>query len=389
MDFTYDEEQLALRDAVRGLLARSYSDFEHRRRVVADEPGFDEKLWTRLAEMGVLGLPFPEQYGGMGAGPVEVGIVAQELGRVLAPEPFLTSVVLAGGVVAAAGTDAQRTEVLGALASGESVLTFAHAEPGSRWTASAASVTAASSGEGWTLSGVKEPVPHGARADLLVVSALLPDGGTGLFLVTPDAAGLVRTGYGTHDGGRAARVALEGTPAVPVGTAGSDRTAAIARALDGARIAACNEAIGAMQFQLDATSAYLRSRQQFGVPLSTFQALTFRAADMYVSLELATSVAVWATMVLGAGPDAGPDAGADAGVSEAASRAGLQVSRASRHVGQEAIQLHGGIAMTAEYSVGSYTSHLTALDHLLGDGQFHLSRLAGAVGGHSEVDPMP
>lgn len=385
MDFTYDEEQLALRDAVRGLLARSYSDFEHRRRVVADEPGFDEKLWTRLAEMGVLGLPFPEQYGGMGAGPVEVGIVAQELGRVLAPEPFLTSVVLAGGVVAAAGTDAQRTELLGALASGESVLTFAHAEPGSRWTASAASVTAASSGDGWTLSGVKEPVPHGARADLLVVSALLPDGGTGLFLVTPDAAGgLVRTGYGIHDGGRAARVAFEGTPAVPLGTAGSDQTAAIAQALDGARIAACNEAIGAMQFQLDATSAYLRSRQQFGVPLRTFQALTFRAADMYVSLELATSVAVWATMVLAAGSGAG----SEAGVSEAASRASLQVSRASRHVGQEAIQLHGGIAMTAEYSVGSYTSHLTALDHLLGDGQFHLSRLAGAVGGYDEVDPL-
>ena len=119
MDFTYDEEQQALREAVRGLLGKSYSDFENRRRAVADDPGFDELLWTRLAEMGVLGLPFAEEYGGMGAGPVEVGIVAQELGRVLAPEPFLTSVVLAGGVVAAAGTDEQRAEVLGTLAAGE------------------------------------------------------------------------------------------------------------------------------------------------------------------------------------------------------------------------------------------------------------------------------
>ena len=378
MDFTYDEEQLALRDAVRGLLSRSYSDFEDRRRTVAEEPGFDEKVWTRLAEMGVLGLPFDEAYGGMGAGPVEVGIVAQELGRVLAPEPFLTTVVLAGGAVAAAGTEEQKAEVLEALSSGECVLAFAHAEPGTRWTTSASSVTASAAGDGWTISGVKEPVPHGARADRLVVSAVLPDGGTGLFLVPGDAAGLTRTGYPTFDGGRAAKLRFETTPATRLGT--GDATAAIALALDCARVAAANQALGAMQFALQATSEYLRSRKQFGVPLKTFQALTFRASDMYVSLELATSVAVWATMVLASGT---PEE-----VAEAAARAGLQVSRASRHIGQEAIQLHGGIAMTAEYSVGSYTSHLTALDHLLGDGQFHLASLAAAVGAHDEVDPL-
>jgi len=224
-------------------------------------------------------------------------------------------------------------------------------------------------------------VPHGARADLLVVSAVLPEGGTGLFLVDKAGSGLSRTGYSTYDGGRAARIAFKDTPAVPLGAPGVDQTSAVARALDGARIAAANEAVGAMQFALSATSEYLRSRRQFGVPLKTFQALTFRAADMYVSLELATSVATWATMVLAAGS---PDE-----VAEAAARAGLQVSRAGRHVGQEAIQLHGGIAMTAEYSVGSYTSHLTALDHLLGDGQFHLSALARGVGDHDEVDPLP
>jgi alkylation response protein AidB-like acyl-CoA dehydrogenase len=380
MDFTYDEEQVALRDAVRGLVGKSYADFENRRRAVADEPGFDELLWTRLAEMGVLGLPFAEEDGGMGAGPVEVGIVAQEIGRVLAPEPFLTSVVLAGGLVAAAGSADQRATVLGALASGDSVLAFAHTEPGSRYSSSASAVTAARSGDDWTLSGVKEPVPHGARADQLVVSAALPDGGTGLFLVSPDAPGLTRTGYPTFDGGRAARLAFDGTPATVLGD-GGDATAAISTALDGARIAAANEAVGAMQFALDATSEYLKSRKQFGVPLKTFQALTFRAADMYVSLELATSVTAWATMVLAAGT-------ADE-VAEAAARAGLEVSRASRHVGQESIQLHGGIAMTAEYSVGSYTSHLTALDHLLGDGNHHLTTLAATVGDHDEADPLP
>lgn len=380
MDFTYDEEQLALREAVRGLVGKTYADFETRRRTVAEDPGFDEALWGRLAEMGVLGLPFSEEDGGMGAGPIEVGIVAHEMGRVLAPEPFLTSVVLAGGVVAAAGSDEQRAEVLGALASGESLLAFAHAEPGTRWTPTATAVTATSDGDGWALTGVKEPVPHGARADQLVVSATLPDGGTGLFLVGGDASGMTRDGYATHDGGRAARIAFDGTAAVPLGETGVDRTADIARALDAARVAACNEAIGAMEFSLDATTAYLKSRKQFGVTLNTFQALNFRAADMYVSLELAKSVAAWATMVLAGGS---PDE-----MSSATSRASLQVSRAGRHIGQEAIQLHGGIGMTAEYSIGSYTSHLTALDHLLGDGNHHLAVLAGAIGDYDEVDPL-
>ena len=378
MDFTYDEEQQALREAVRGLVGKSYSDFESRRRTVAEEPGFDEKLWTRLAEMGVLGLPFDEAYGGMGAGPVEVGIVAQELGRVIAPEPFLTSVVLAGGVVALAGAEAQKASILEGVGSGETVLAFAHAEPGTRWTATASAVTATVSGDDWTLSGTKEPVPHGARADRLVVSALLQSGETGLFLVEGDAPGLTRSGYATFDGGRAARIALDGTPAVPLGS--GDATAHIARALDAARIAACAEAVGAMEVALTATSEYLKSRKQFGVPLSTFQALTFRASDLYVSLELARSVTLWATMVLASG--------SDEDVAEAAARAGLQVSRAGRHIGQEAIQLHGGIAMTAEYSVGSYTAHLTALDHLLGDGHHHLATLSATVGDHDEVDPL-
>ncbi|GAB3199824.1 acyl-CoA dehydrogenase family protein [Nocardioides hungaricus] len=378
MDFTYDEEQQALREAVRGLVGKAYSDFENRRRAVADDPGFSEQVWQQLAEMGVLGLPFEERYGGMGAGAIEVGIVAQELGRVLAPEPFLTSVALAGGLVAAAGSEEQKAELLGALSAGESVLAFAHAEPGSRWSASASSVTASSSGDGWTLSGVKEPVVQGARADVLIVSAALEDGGTGLFVVS-DPSGVRRDGYATHDGGRAARVAFDATTAVPLGE-GGDAEAVIAGVLDIARVVACNEAVGLMEVALEQTSAYLKSRKQFGVTLNTFQALTFRAADMYVSLELARSIATWATMVLAAG-------GSD--LPAAAARASLQVSRAGRHIGQEAIQLHGGIGMTAEYSIGSYTSRLTALDHLLGDGGFHLAALAAGVASYDEVDPLP
>lgn len=380
MDFSYDDEQQALREAVRGLVGKAYSDFENRRQTVADDPGFSEKVWSQLAEMGILGLPFDEQYGGMGAGAVEIGIVAQELGRVLAPEPFVTSVVLAGGIVAAAGSEEQKAELLGDLSAGESVLAFAHAEPGSRWQPTATAVTAQDAGHGWTLTGVKEPVPDGARADVLVVSAALPSGGTGLFVVPADAAGLAREGYRTHDGGRAAKVTFDGTPATPLGDA-ADRAGVIARVLDIARIAACNEAVGAMEVALHTTAEYLKSRKQFGVTLNTFQALTFRAADMYVSLEQARSLALWASMVLDA------QGGEEAAV--AAARASLGVSRAGRHIGQEAIQLHGGIGMTAEYSIGSYTSRLTALDHLLGDGNHHLGLLAAGVGGYDEVEPLP
>jgi alkylation response protein AidB-like acyl-CoA dehydrogenase len=381
MDFSYDDEQEALRDSVRGLLRKTYGDFEQRRSVVAADPGYDELLWQRLAELGVLGLPFAEEDGGMGAGPVETALVCEEIGRVLAPEPFLGAVVLAGGLVAAVGSSEQRGEILPALAEGRLLPAFAHLEPGERWQGSATGVTATQDGDAWSLHGVKEPVPHGAAADLLVVSARLPAGGTGLFLVHSDADGLTRTGYATHDGGRAAMITFTGTSATPLGEAGADRTDAIDRGLDVARVAAAHQALGAMSFALSTTTDYLRSRKQFGVTLNKFQALTFRAADMYVSLELARSTSLWASLVL--------DAGDAAAGHEAATRAALRASRSGRHIGQEAIQLHGGIGMTAEYSVGHYTSHLTALDHLFGDGRFHLAALAAGVGGHAEVDPLP
>ena len=378
MDFTYDDEQTALRDAVRGLVGKTYSDYENRRQTVTDDPGFSEKVWTQMAEMGLLGLPFAEDDGGVGAGPVEIGIVCQELGRVIAPEPFLTSVVLAGGLVSAVGTPEQRGEVLGALSAGESVLAFAHDEPGRRLGASAENVTASQDGDSWALTGTKEPVPHGARADVLVVSAKLPDGGTGLFLVQGEDAD--RTGYPTYDGGRSAKIVLDGTAATPLGESATDVTSSVTTVQAITRIMAANQALGAMQTQLKATTEYLKSRKQFGVTLNTFQALTFRAADMYTSQELTHSLVDWATMVVAAGD---PEE-----VAQAALRVGLQVSRGGRHIGQEAIQLHGGIGMTAEYNVGMYTAHLTVLDHLLGDGGAALRTLSETVADHGVIDPL-
>src|ERR1700712_2800779 len=376
MDFTLDAEQVALRDAVRGLLGKSYDSSETRRAVTKEDPGWSDKTWQQLAEMGVLGLPFAEADGGMGAGPVEVSIVAEEIGRVLAPEPFVEAVVLAGGLVADLGTDAQRSEVLGALAEGSLVPTFAHAEIGSRWESSARSVTATQDGGAWRLSGVKEPVPHGARADVLVVRALVGSE-TRLFLVQGDAENLTRTGYRGHDGSRSAKVEFTGTPAVPLGESTGDQTAAVEKALARARVAYGHEALGAMETALTTTAEDLKTRKQFGVPLSKFQALTFRAADMYVSLELARSTVMWATLVVDA----------DGDVVSAADRGRVQTRRASRHIGKEAIQLHGGIGGPAEYSVGHYTSRLTAIDHLLGDGDWALARLAATVDERDTVDP--
>ena len=379
MDFALDPEQEALRDAVRGLLGKAYESSETRREVVGEDPGFGAKTWSQLAEMGALGLPFAEADGGMGAGPVEVSIVAEEMGRVIAPEPFIEVVVLAGGLVAAVGTDEQRADVLGRVAEGELVLAAALAEPEARWDLSGGGVKASQSGDGWTLSGVKEPVLHGARADALVVSAAT-DAGTGLFLVEADAAGLTRTGYRTFEGGRAAHVTFDGTPATPLGDVANDQSSTLDDVVARAQVAYCHEALGAMDTALKLTVDYLKTRKQFGVTLSTFQALTFRAADLYVSLELVRSTVMWATLVLLDEP---------ARAREAAARAKLQISTAGRHIGEEAIQLHGGIGMTAEYSVGHYMSRLTAIDHWLGDGTEHLRTLASSLGDHTVLNPLP
>jgi alkylation response protein AidB-like acyl-CoA dehydrogenase len=347
MDFTLEEEQAALRDAVRGLL-KGYEP-EHRRQTTDTDPGFDEQLWGRYAEMGLLGLPFDEADGGMGAGPVEVGIVAEEMGRVLAPEPYVASVALAGGLVAAAGSDEQRADLLGGLASGERLLAFARADD----------------------QGVAEPVIQGARADTIVWAV-----DDELFVGDrPDDA----TSYRTGDGGRAARLVFDRDAVTPLGD-GGNASEAISLVLARARIAVCMEALGSMDTALRLTTEYLKTRQQFGVTLNRFQALTFRAADLYTSLELTRSIVSWATMVAAEGRAEE--------VRDAAQRAKLQVARAGRHIAQEAIQLHGGIGMTAEYAVGHHAARLTVINHWLGDARTMVGQLSGTLADHGVLDPL-
>ncbi|MBA4607368.1 acyl-CoA dehydrogenase family protein [Aeromicrobium sp. Marseille-Q0843] len=364
MDFTIDSEQKALVKAVRGLITNVYESSEARREVTKTDPGF--AAWEKLAEMGVLSLPFE-------ASPVEVSLAAEELGKVIAPDPFVEAIVLAGGLIDALGTDEQKKQYVDAVAGGEVLPILAWMEPGKRWSTQA-SVTFADG----KLNGVKSPVVQAERADLLLVTAALPEGGTGVFLV--EGATAVETAI-TNDGGRAATVTFGDTPAVQLGE-GGDQTAAIETALDRARIAYAHEALGAMETALTTTVGYLKTRKQFGVTLNTFQALNHRAADMYVALELARSTITWATIV------AADEATTPEQLATAASHSALQVSVAGRHIGLDAIQLHGGIGMTAEYSVGHYASRLIAIEHLIGDGEFHRARLAAQVGDHAVFDPI-
>ncbi|MET7771269.1 acyl-CoA dehydrogenase family protein [Nocardia sp. NPDC005366] len=368
MDFELTDEQVMLRDTVRDLLARTY-DPETRLKVTDTELGWSREVWNQLAELGVLGLPFAEEDGGVGAGPVETMVVLQEVGRRLAPEPIVDAVYVPGTLVALAGSAEQRGRVLPDIVSGAKLLAFAHAEPGTRWPSSELATSATATGDAYTLTGTKNPVPHGGCADELVVSAVLPGGGVGLFLVAPDAAGVVRKSYSTVDGSRGAQIELDNAPAELLGDS-LDAAEPVLAALTQAHALLGAESVGAMEEALRLTTDYLKARKQFGVTLSKFQTLTQRAANMYVALELARSMSLYATASL-----------ADGAVDPViASRARLQIGRSARLVGQEAIQMHGGIGVTAEYPVGHYVARLTAIERTLGGSLEHLTVLAARVG---------
>jgi alkylation response protein AidB-like acyl-CoA dehydrogenase len=361
MDFQLSEEQTLLRDTTRDLLSRSY-DAESRIKAVDSELGWSREVWTQLAETGILGLGFdPEE-----AGQIEVITVLTEVGRRLAPEPVIHAALGPGAIIAEVGNDAQQ-ELLGEVAEGQRLLAFAHLEPGARGLAiGTVTTTAVQQGDSWVLTGHKNPVLAGDCADTLVVTAKLPDGGVGLYLV--DGEAVTRHPYRTFDGQRGAQIDLDNAPGEPLGDA-VDASTAIRNGLVRIQSALCAEAVGAMEEALRLTTDYLKQRKQFGVTLNTFQTLTQRSADMYVSLELARSMNLYAGLSVADG-NFDPVIGA---------RAKLQIGRSGRHISQEAIQLHGGIGMTNEYPVGHYAARLTAIDHTFGSSQDQLNVLIDQI----------
>ncbi|MGW4632388.1 acyl-CoA dehydrogenase family protein [Nocardia sp. NPDC004415] len=370
MDLALTEEQTMLRDTVRDLLRRFY-DGEALAKAGDTDPGWNRTVWKQLADLGVLGLTIDEDEGGAGAGPVEAMLVQEELGRALAPEPVLDAVVIPAELLKLVGSPEQRSRLLPALAAGEKLLAFAHTEPGKRWPSTELATTASGQGDSYTLTGVKNPVLRGDCADELIVSAVLPGGGVGLFLVDPTGAGVVRRTYRTFDGRRGAQVELDGAPGELLGDT-VDAAEQIALVQGYAQAALCAESVGAMEIALTLTTEYLKARKQFGVTLSKFQTLTQRAADCYVSLELARSMSLYATAALA-------DGGNDPVV---ASRARLQIGKSAEHIGQEAVQMHGGIGVTAEYPVSHYVARLTAIGQTLGGALEHRRVLADRVGSY-------
>lgn len=357
MDFQLSDEQALLRDTTRELLSRTY-DPESRNKIIATDLGWSRDVWSQLAGTGILGLGLDADE----AGQIEIAVVLTEIGRRLAPEPVLHGALAPGALIAARGSDAQK-QLLDDVAAGHKLLAFAHLEAGHRKPASTVATRAVAQGDSWALSGTKNPVVAGDCADTLVVSAALPAGGTGLFLVDglPDNTAVNRHPYPTFDGQRGAQIDLDNTPAEPLGDA-VDASGAIRDTIVRIQSALCSEAVGAMEEALRLTTDYLKTRKQFGVTLNKFQALTQRAADMYVSLELARSMSLYAAMSIA-------DGNLDPLV---ASRAKLQIGRSGRHIAQESIQLHGGIGVTAEYPVAHYAARLTAIEHTLGSSQDHL-----------------
>ncbi|AWN55697.1 acyl-CoA dehydrogenase family protein [Methylobacterium sp. 17Sr1-1] len=374
MDFDLSEEQRLLKDSVERLLADRY-DFESRKRYGKEPEGFAKAMWAAYAEQGLLAVPFSEEDGGIGGGPVETMIVMEAFGGALALEPYLATVVLAGGVLRHAATPEQRAEWLPGLIAGETRYALAHAERQARYDLHDVGVTARRDGDAWVLEGEKSLVLHGDSADRLIVSARTAGSrrdrdGIGLFLVEANAEGVSRRGYPTQDGMRAAEISLSsvrvGVDAVIGDPAGA--LPVIERVTDEAIAALCAEAVGAMDRMHRLTVEYLKTRKQFGVTIGSFQVLQHRAAEMFIALEQARSMAFLATMMAGE-DDADERTRAIAG-------AKVQIGRSGRIVGQGAVQLHGGVGVTMEYSVGHYFKRVTMIDQLFGDADHHLGRVA-------------
>ena len=369
MDFDLSDDQRLLKDSVDRLLADQYG-FEARNACRREPEGWSRAMWARFAELGLLGLPFAEEHGGFGGGPEEVAIVMEAFGRALVVEPFFATVVLSGALLRAAAPADMLAGLVPAVAAGDTLLAFAGFERQARWSLNDVETRASQTGDAWTLTGAKTLVLHGDTADTLVVTARTEGNhrdrhGIALFLVEATAPGVERRGYPTQDGTRAAEVALADTPARLVCL---DALPQVEAAVDEAMAALCAEAVGTMDAMHALTVDYLKTRKQFGRPIGDNQALQHRAVDMLVALEQARSMAMFGTMMC-----RDPDA-TDRQRALHATR--VQVNTSGRLIGQEAVQLHGGIGVTMEYSVGHHFKRMSVIERQFGDTDTHLAALA-------------
>lgn len=371
MDFNFTEEQDMVRDGLTRMVREQY-DWDTRRGVIESEAGWRPEIWSQLAELGILGMPFSEEDGGFGGGAVDAMVVMEEFGKGLVVEPFVPTVVCAGGFLKHAGTAAQKEEHIGGIVDGSRIYAFAYAEPRGRYDYADLQTTAKKDGDGYVLNGHKAVVIGAPWASHLVVTARTAGDrrdkqGVSVFVIDKSADGVVTRDYPTVDGRQASEVYFENVSVPADALIGEEGNALplIELVTDEAIAAQCAEACGAMKVAHAMTLDYSKQRKQFGVPIGSFQVLQHRMVDMYTEYESSVSMTYLATLKL------------DAEERErklAVSAAKVRVGQAATHIGQEAIQIHGGMGMTDELAIGSYFKRLKIFDSEFGNVDHHMKR---------------
>ena len=373
MDFSLNEIQAMLADSVGKFIDNDY-DFEKRQQIAATRQGFSDEVWQTFTELGWTAAPFTEEDGGFDGGPVEVMVLMEQFGRGLVVEPYLANIVLAGGILKRVANAEQKAQWLQSVIGGELQATLAFVEPQGRYQLSNVATTATRDGDGWILNGRKGVVLNGGNSDLLVIPART-DGaqndttGITLFAISTDSDGVERKPYATVDGQTAAELTLENVRvdgASVLGDIGKGFSALDA-VIDDATLAVCAEAVGIMQAMYTKTVEYSKNRFQFGVPIGSFQALQHRMVDMLTDCEQSRSLLLWATMLAASG---------SADAKHAISAVKYQIGTAGAKVGQEAVQLHGGMGVSWELDIAHYFKRLTTIGQMFGNADWHLDKVA-------------
>jgi len=373
MDFSLNEVQEMLADSIDKFIDNEYA-FDTRQKYAASELGFNADNWSMFAELGWTTVPFSEDDGGFNGDQVDIMVMMQRFGRGLIVEPFLANIVLAGGILKRAASEEQKQRWLQPIMGGELHATLAFTEPQARYDLSDVSTTASADGDEWVLSGSKGYVLNGATSDLIIVPARTSgerrdaDGIT-LFAVPSDAAGVSLNAYPTVDGLRAAELLLDDVRISGTNVLGEidGGLTALDETIDDATLAICAEAVGILHILKDKTIEYSKSRSQFGVPIGSFQALQHRMVDMLTACEQAQSLLMWAVITCASG---GKDA------KRAVSSIKYLVGTSGQLLGEEAVQIHGGMGVSWELDIAHYFKRLTAIGQLFGNADWHLDRLA-------------
>ncbi|MDH3860756.1 MAG: acyl-CoA dehydrogenase family protein [Gammaproteobacteria bacterium] len=373
MDFSLNELQTMMADSVGKFIDNEY-DFDTRQEYAGSERGFSDDVWKTFAELGWTAVPFAEEDGGLGGGPAEIMVLMQSLARGLVVEPYIANVILAGGILKRVANETQKEQWLHPMIAGELQATLAFNEPQARYELANVATTATKDSNHWVLNGRKGLVLNGGTSDLLLIPArtagdIGDEHGITLFAVAADSDGLSCNAYATVDGLRAAEITLEGVRVSGEAVLGNvdEGYAALSATIDDATLAVCAEAVGIMYALKDKTVQYSKDRSQFGVPIGSFQALQHRMVDMLMACEQAQSLLMWAVMTNAEGSDESR---------RAVSAMKYMIGTAGQKLGEEAVQIHGGMGVTWELDVAHYFKRLTAICTLFGNADWHLDKLA-------------